>query len=127
MSVAQARSAPQLKRALLAMERHTWPTLAPDGRQIVFVRTLDAGPELWLRPVDGSERRLAVHDGELVTDLRWTADSSTVVYRYARRGHEHWNLAALRVPALDQEGGEIGRESIGREHAPVEEKVEQEF
>lgn len=102
MSIAPSRSEPALKRALLAMERHTWVTLSPDGRQVAFVRTLDAGPEIWLRPVDGSERRLAAHHGELVSDLRWTADSSTVVYRSAGRGREHWSLAALRVATGDR-------------------------
>ncbi|WP_449060977.1 S9 family peptidase [Planomonospora algeriensis] len=74
---------------------NTWPRLSPDGRSVGFVRTAEQGQELWLRTADGTERRAAVHHGETIGDLRWSADGSWLLYRRAPRGRERWSLSAL--------------------------------
>lgn len=86
-----------LRRALLALERNTSVRMSPDGRRIVFIRTGDAGQELWLRTLGGGESPLASHHGELLTDVRWTPDGRTVLYRATARGREVWRLVALRI------------------------------
>lgn len=91
-----------LKHELLSFERNMSPRLSPNGRLIAFVRTVDEGQELWLRSGDGRERQLAAHHGELIVDLRWTADGSLVLYRHAQRGRERWSLSAVLMDALDR-------------------------
>ncbi|GIH08209.1 peptidase S9 [Rhizocola hellebori] len=91
-----------LRRALLAQERNTFPRLSPDGQRIVFIRTDDAGQELWLRANDGSEHQLAAHHGEMITDLRWTADGSVLLYRCTERGRESWRLTGMRMGSLER-------------------------
>jgi dipeptidyl aminopeptidase/acylaminoacyl peptidase len=90
----------RLKHELLSEETNTLPRLAPDGRQIIFVRTTADGQELMLRTVDGSERRVAEHHGETITDLRWTNDSARCLYRHAVRGRELWRLSAITIASL---------------------------
>ncbi|MFJ4633705.1 alpha/beta fold hydrolase [Streptomyces sp. NPDC088847] len=96
----RATSADRLRNELLAAERHTWPRLSPDGRSVMFVRTVDEGQELWLRADDGGERRVAVHHGESLGDLAWTRDSSALLYRHTPRGRERWRLSAVQLADL---------------------------
>lgn len=84
-------------RELLAAETNVSTSLAPDGRSVAFVHTGTGGRELGLHRVGEAGRRLVTHPGRTVADLRWTADSATVVYRYTLRGREAWELAAVRV------------------------------
>jgi dipeptidyl aminopeptidase/acylaminoacyl peptidase len=99
LSIGQLR---RLKYELLSEETNTSPRLAPDGRQIIFVRTAAEGQELWLRTADGSERRVAEHHSETITDLRWTGDGSRLLYRHSARGRELWRLSAIGTGNLER-------------------------
>lgn len=90
----------RLKHELLSEETNTLPRLAPDGRQIIFVRTTADGQELVLRAADGSEHRVAEHHGETITDLRWTGDGARCLYRHAAQGRELWRLSAITIANL---------------------------
>ncbi|MEO3818598.1 alpha/beta fold hydrolase [Plantactinospora sp. B24E8] len=92
----------ELRRELLAYERNTSLRLSPDGLSIGFVRTVDAGQELWLRTADGAEERLAAHHGEMLADLRWATDGTTLLYRATQRGREAWRLLAFRCAGQGQ-------------------------
>ncbi|MFG2968406.1 MULTISPECIES: S9 family peptidase [unclassified Streptomyces] len=94
---ATACTASALRHELLAAERHISPKLAPDGASVVYLRTADEGPELWLHTVGAAARRLSAHPGATLSDPRWSADGRFVLYRYAPRGSEHWRIAAVRV------------------------------
>lgn len=101
MKTEQVVDRAHLKRQLLSFERNTSPRLSPDARCVAFIRTTDDGQELWLRVGDEDERQVAVHHDELVTDLRWTCDSSRLFYRHTQRGREYWSLSAFRIKTLD--------------------------
>jgi len=90
-----------LRDELLCMETNVSATLSPDGRSVGFIRNAPPGPELWLW-AEGRTRRLAEHHGELVGDLRWTADSAALLYRHTQRGRERWSIAGLWVADLSR-------------------------
>lgn len=96
---ADADTLGRLKRELLAYETNTLVRLAPDGRQVLFVKNTDDRQELWLL-AGGCERRAAAHPGEMIADPRWSADGTWCLYRHARRGREQWALSAVRVADL---------------------------
>jgi dipeptidyl aminopeptidase/acylaminoacyl peptidase len=99
MRLLEAADADTLRRGLLALETNTAARLSPDGRLVAFVRTTSDGQELWVRADGGrpGERRLAGHPGQLLGDLRWTADSGLVMYRHTLRGRESWTLAGVHA------------------------------
>lgn len=96
MIVEAEAAKPDVRQVLLASELNTTVTMSPDGASFAFVKTLYEGQELWLRDLSGQERRLAVHHGELLHDLRWTADGSVLLYRHTTRGRERWQLSGWR-------------------------------
>lgn len=101
---APARSGPGpqqiLRGELLAAEQNTGPRLSPDGRLVAWIRTTDRGQEIWLREEDGTERLMARHHGDSVSDLGWSPDSATLLYRRSLRGREQWTLCLLRTADL---------------------------
>jgi dipeptidyl aminopeptidase/acylaminoacyl peptidase len=96
MTLVTPEHSESLRRSLLAPEENTSVRLSPDGRQIAFVRTADAGQEVWVQAAHGA-RKLAAHPGRTVRDLRWTSDATMVAYLHAEHGREAWAFAA--VPA----------------------------
>jgi dipeptidyl aminopeptidase/acylaminoacyl peptidase len=107
-----------LRRELLAFEKNTSARLSPDGRSVAFVRNADDGQQLWVRTAAGAERPLGAHPGEMLSDLRWTADGSVLLYRYAQRGREAWRLAGVRPATAERTSlrpaGPVGEYWTGR-------------
>jgi dipeptidyl aminopeptidase/acylaminoacyl peptidase len=84
-----------LRRGLLAVEHNQMVRLSPNGTAVAFLRIGGDDHELWLRPVDGTERRLAALDGEIVGDIRWSGDGQWVLFLHVQRGRELWRLSAV--------------------------------
>lgn len=87
----------ELKRELLAHETNTLPRLTPDGRRVAYVKVAGDAQELRFRTHDGHERVVASRPGEILDDLRWTADGRWCLYRHTQRGREQWRLSAVAV------------------------------
>jgi dipeptidyl aminopeptidase/acylaminoacyl peptidase len=96
MSTSGVVDTDQVLRALLVAETNSQFVLSNGGTAVAYVRTTGAGQELWT-DAGGRHWCLAVHDGCRLSDVRWTADDSTVVYRHAERGREAWHLSGVRV------------------------------
>ncbi|HEU4925993.1 MAG TPA: protein kinase [Vicinamibacterales bacterium] len=56
------------------------PALSPDGKDIVFVATVDGRRQIWLRRLGGGSAQQITRDAVDHDYPRWTHDSSAIVY-----------------------------------------------
>lgn len=99
MSMLAAGTSDTLRGHLLRLQQNHSARLSPDGAFVAYVRTTDDGPELRLRG-ENEDQRLAAHPGETINDLRWTADSTVLLYLHVAHGRETWRMAGVRVADL---------------------------
>ncbi|MEM6929176.1 MAG: S9 family peptidase, partial [Myxococcota bacterium] len=72
-------------------------TISPDGRWIAFLAPVDGIVQLFVRPVDGTERPLTAHSGAGVRDYHWLRDGRSLVFVTDADGDENWQLSLARV------------------------------
>ena len=99
MSVITPATSATLRRHLLRLQQNHSARLSPDGAFVAYVRTTDDGPELRLRD-DSKDQRLTAHPGDAVSDLRWTADGTVLLYLHAEHGREASRMDGVRLRDL---------------------------
>jgi len=61
-------------------EKDSAPHFAPDGKSIVFVRSTDGTPNVWILPLNGGESRQVTHVSTGVADPLWSPDGKTIAF-----------------------------------------------
>ena len=87
------------------------PSFSPDGRTIAFVSDRSGSPEIWLCDSDGQHLRQLTHfGGPWLGTIRWSPDSSSIVFDARPNGH-----AAIFRMAVDQ-----GKPELVEDQPPFE-------
>jgi dipeptidyl aminopeptidase/acylaminoacyl peptidase len=61
-------------------EKDAAPHFAPDGKTLVFVRTNDGTPNLWILPLNGGESRQLTKVSTGVADPLWSPDGKLIAF-----------------------------------------------
>jgi dipeptidyl aminopeptidase/acylaminoacyl peptidase len=61
-------------------EKDAAPHFSPDGKTLVFVRTTDGTPNLWILPLNGGESRQLTKVSTGVADPLWSPDGKTIAF-----------------------------------------------
>ena len=61
-------------------EKDASPHFAPDGKTLVFVRTTDGTPNLWILPLNGGESRQLTKTSTGVADPLWSPDGKLIAF-----------------------------------------------
>lgn len=68
-------------------KNHT-PSISPDGSTIAFVSDRSGNPEIWISDSDGKQaRQLTQFGGPWLGTIRWSPDSSKIVFDARPKGH----------------------------------------
>lgn len=108
------------QRFLASTGQNHSPSFSPDGRTIAFVSDRSGNPEIWLCDTDGQQLRQLTHfGGPWLGTIRWSPDSSSVVFDARPKGHSAIFRMAVNqgTPELveDQPPFEVRRPSWSRD------------
>jgi dipeptidyl aminopeptidase/acylaminoacyl peptidase len=79
------------------------PTLAPDGRRVAYVSDRRGTPELWVGPIDGSDRDVVLSVSEdPVLSVRWSPDGEWLACSVATGGGVRSEVWVLRPDGSDR-------------------------
>lgn len=79
------------------------PTLAPDGRRVAYVSDRRGTPELWVGPIDGSDRDVVLSVSEdPVLAVRWSPDGEWLACSVATGGGVRSEVWVLRPDGSDR-------------------------
>jgi Tol biopolymer transport system component/DNA-binding winged helix-turn-helix (wHTH) protein len=87
------------------------PVFAPDGRNVMFVRTcqVSAPDSIWIVPVTGGEGHLVLPEpGRIASPAQWSFDGHSVIYSSNRTGHPALWRASLDAPNSLEQISEAG-------------------
>jgi len=108
------------QRFLASTGQNHSPSFSPDGRSIAFVSDRSGNPEIWLCDTDGQQLRQLTHfGGPWLGTIRWSPDSSSIVFDARPKGHSAIFRMAVHegTPQLveDQPPFEVRRPSWSRD------------
>lgn len=108
------------QRFLASTGQNHSPSFSPDGRTIAFVSDRSGSPEIWLCDSDGQQLRQLTHfGGPWLGTIRWSPDSSFIVFDARPMGHSAIYRMAVNQgkPELveDQPPFEVRRPSWSRD------------
>lgn len=108
------------QRFLASTGQNHSPSFSPDGRTIAFVSDRSGNPEIWLCDTDGQQLRQLTHfGGPWLGTIRWSPDSSSIVFDARPKGHAAIFMMAVNqgTPELveDQPPFEVRRPSWSRD------------
>jgi len=108
------------QRFLASTGQNHSPSFSPDGRTIAFVSDRSGSPEIWLCDSDGQHLRQLTHfGGPWLGTIRWSPDSSAIVFDARPKGHAAIYRMAIKQgkPELvvDQPPFEVRRPSWSRD------------
>jgi Tol biopolymer transport system component len=108
------------QRFLASTGQNHSPSFSPDGRTIAFVSDRSGNPEIWLCDTDGQQLRQLTHfGGPWLGTIRWSPDSSSIVFDARPKGHAAIFRMAVNqgTPELveDQPPFEVRRPSWSRD------------
>jgi Tol biopolymer transport system component len=99
------------QRFLASAGQNHSPSFSPDGRTIGFVSDRSGNPEIWLCNIDGQQLRQLTHfGGPWLGTIRWSPDSSSIVFDARPKGH-----SAIYRMAVNQ-----GKPELVEEDQPFE-------
>jgi Tol biopolymer transport system component len=76
------------QRFLASTGQNHSPSFSPDGRTIAFVSDRSGSPEIWLCDSDGQHLRQLTHfGGPWLGTIRWSPNSSSIVFDARPNGH----------------------------------------
>jgi Tol biopolymer transport system component len=108
------------QRFLASTGQNHSPSFSPDGRTIAFVSDRSGNPEIWLCDTDGQHLRQLTHfGGPWLGTIRWSPDSSSIVFDARPKGHSAIFRMAVNQgkPELveDEQPFEVRRPSWSRD------------
>ncbi|WP_187142979.1 PD40 domain-containing protein [Terriglobus albidus] len=108
------------QRFLASTGQNHSPSFSPDGRTIAFVSDRSGSPEIWLCDNSGQQLRQLTHfAGPWLGTIRWSPDSSSIVFDARPKGHSAIFKMAVNQgkPELveDQPPFEVRRPSWSRD------------
>jgi Tol biopolymer transport system component/DNA-binding winged helix-turn-helix (wHTH) protein len=103
------------------------PTIAPNGRDVAFIRAISGGvSDVYVVSINGGAARRVTHDAGDLVGLDWTDDGRSLVYASDRAGsYSLWTIAAsggaahllaggsakLKHPSSSRRGSRVAYES----------------
>ena len=81
------------------------PSFSPDGRQLVFARSLEGNWEIFRCDRDGGNIRRLTHSAQIDTNPAWSPNGRDIAFTSARSGRPHIYL-------MDAEGANLRRVSF---------------
>jgi Tol biopolymer transport system component len=107
------------QRFLASTGQNHSPSFSPDGRTIAFVSDRSGNPEIWLCDGDGQHLRQMTHfGGPWLGSIRWSPDSSSIVFDARPNGHSAIYVMDLKEgkPKLfESQSFEVRRPSYSRD------------
>ncbi len=94
------------ERFLASTGQNHSPSFSPDSRTIAFVSDRSGSPEIWLCDREGQHLRQLTHfGGPWLGTIRWSPDSTSIVFDARPKGH-----AAVYRMAINREKPELVKE-----------------
>lgn len=99
------------ERFLASMGQNHSPSFSPDGHTIAFVSDRSGSPDIWLCDSDGQHLRQLTHfGGPWLGTIRWSPDSTSIVFDARPNGH-----SAIYRMAVNQ-----GKPELVEDQSPFE-------
>jgi Tol biopolymer transport system component len=107
------------QRFLASTGQNHSPSFSPDGRTIAFVSDRSGSPEVWLCDNDGQHLHQLTHfGGPWLGTIRWSPDSSSIVFDARPKGHSAiyvMKLSEGNPKMVENQSFEVRRPSYSRD------------